>query len=470
MKSLKARLLLWVCGSAAGIMVAAAVVLFVLARSYQINQLDRQVREKARLIVSTIELEGDSIELEFEELDLTDFQTPQAGWYLQVWIDEESVYRSGSFEDRQWLAQSSGAPSGPIGWVELPGSRRGRGFLMDFDPGNQDQAAPFTVSVFIARDASELLTALGYLAGGLTAVTAVAVLLMVMILAGVVNRSMGPVEQLAASINQIDADDLDSSVALTDLPRELEPIVVQFNGLLARLQSAFERERGFCTDVAHELRTPLAGLRTTLEVTMGRQRDREEYAKAFQQCHQVVIQTQSLIDCLLQIARLENGQMVPHPQSIDLNEQIQNTWQDVTDKTAQGKAYQLQWNLDADLPAWTDPVILDIVFRNLFENAVEYVDVHGLIEIGSASTADGAKIVVSNSGSKVATEDVGKVFDRFWRGSDSRSDTGCHFGLGLSLAQRALQNLGGSLSVQAELNGTFCATCLLANKKESQTA
>ena len=459
MKSLKKRLQVWVCGSAAAIMVAAAVVLFTLARTYQINQLDRRVQEKARLIVSSIELDGESIELEFEELDLTDFQSPQAGWYLQVWIDQAPVYRSDSFDERQWQPPPAAGSSPPIDWVDLPDSTRGRGYLMTFDLENHEQDDAFTISVFIARDASEVLTALAYLAGGLTGVTAAAVLLMVIILTVVVNRSMGPVEKLAAAINQIDADDLDDNVESTDLPRELEPIVVQFNGLLTRLQSAFERERGFCTDVAHELRTPLAGLRTTMEVTMGRQRQPDEYAQAFGQCQQIVVQTQGLIDCLLQIAKLENGQMAPKPEPIDLNAQIQGTWQDVADKSTAAKTYQLQWKLSTDQPVETDPKILGMVLRNLFDNAIEYVDADGLIEV--ESTADGAKIVISNSGSQVGSEDVNKIFDRFWRGSASRTDTGCHFGLGLSLAQRALQNLGGSLSVEAELNGTFCATCVL---------
>ena len=255
---------------------------------------------------------------------------------------------------------------------------------------------------------------------------------------------------------------------MTNLPRELEPIVVQFNALLLRLQSAFQRERGFCADVAHELRTPLAGLRTTLEVTQARPRNREEYVTAIDQCRLVVMQTQNLVDSLLQIAKLETGQIVPRPESIDLKAEMQKLWQDVADKCSPQKNYQLRWNLAADVQAWTDQAVLEIVLRNLFENAIDYVDEQGVIEIESGLTSDEIRMSIANSGSRVAMEDVGKVFDRFWRGSESRSGTGSHFGLGLSLAQRASANLGGTLSVESELNGMFCATFLLPNRGETQ--
>ena len=465
-------------------MVAAAVVLFVLAYSYQIRDLDRRVRDKQRWIVSMIELDGGSVEFGFEEFDLREFETSDGGWYLQVWVDGESEFRSATLEDHELELPT---PGETVAWIDLPGAAPGRGLFHVYDLRHswqssladaddqlliQDESEDERpeISVFMARDAGDVLAALRYLAVGLTVITGVGLLVMAAILTAVVTRSMRPVEELAERIKRIDATDLDASIRMPTLPTELEPIVVQFNALLARLESAFERERGFCADVAHELRTPLAGLRTTLEVTQARTRTDEQYARAIDQCKLVVVQTQGLVDSLLQIARLESGQNEMRPEWIDLNATIQSTWQDVAAKAPAPNSYQLSWKLATDAEVWADQAVLEVVLRNLFDNAIEYVDEHGAIEIESAMTPDGARIVIANSGCRVEPEDADKVFDRFWRGSNSRAGTGSHFGLGLSLAQRAAVNLGGTLTVQAEFNAVFRAICFLPQSSNTVKA
>ncbi len=465
----------WVCGWAAVIMVAAAVALFVLARTYQIDQLDTRVREKARLIVSMIEFEGDSLSFEFEELDMRDFETRAAGWYLEVWLGRESVYRSGSLGSAKLDVRAVGDGGAGLSWVTLPGPTRGRGMMRMFDlpaafgGGEQDDSvvavsmdeASLPMAVFIARDAADMLGAMRYLAIGLAAVTAVAILLMAAAAGAVVHRSMKPVDVLAGRIEAIDASDLDDQVEVAALPRELTPVVSQFNALMARLQSAFEREKGFCADVAHELRTPLAGLRTTLDVAGSRQRSADEYAKAIEACRDVVMQTQHLVDYLLQIGRLETGQVTLDPQPVDVDQLLGELWRQLADKSEPSKRFELVWDLSAGQTVRTDPAVLAIVLRNLLHNAIEYVDEGGEIRIATASEGDGLKITIANTGCQVGGGDVEKVFDRFWRGSASRSGTGSHFGLGLSLAQRAMVSLGGKLKVEAELNGMFQAVCVL---------
>ncbi len=468
--------------------------MFLLARSHQIHQLDRGIEEKAALIVSMIEVTGDTVELDFEELDLNSFEAylggrgsrgTRGGWYLKVWIDSHLAYRSPSFGRCELGLPSYRQATQKVSWVELPSSVPARGVLLDFVPVNRSletltgrtvgqlppsasDNSPIPISVFLAHDASEVLETVHHVAVGLVAITTAAVLVVALILAASVNRGLRPVEALTTHIEKVNATDLDNNLSVPSLPTELDPIVVQFNALLSRLQAAFERERGFCADIAHELRTPLAGLRTTLEVAGARPRSGAEYTHAIERCCQMVVQTQNLIEYLLQISKLETGQIKLQPKWINLEEELQSIWQDLHDKTTRLN-YQLSWDIDAAARVWADPVVLEIVFRNLFNNAIEHVDDHGHIEIVSVPESEGIKISVSNSGSRIHAVDTEKVFDRFWRGSESRINTGLHFGLGLSLAQRAMHSLGGKLSVDSELNGMFRVTCSLNNHQRSPT-
>ena len=472
MKSLKTRLLLWVCGATAGVMIAAAGALYGLARAYLIEQLDLGVTERLDLIVSMIELDGDAIELEFEDVGLQGFDTRDGGWYLNLSLDTHSVYQSQTLDGHAWELPWSVEPSRTVRWFRLPEGSWGRGVFvrLEIAEGPSGAESDLDLALLLARDASEVLNTLRYLVFGLSLVTVMALGLLGLILIWVVGRSMRPVEALARTIGQIDETDLRARLQLEALPKELAPIVEQFNGLMTRLHVAFERERGFCADVAHELRTPLAGLRTTLEVTLGRPRNHAEYGAAIERCRMVVLQTQDLVDGLLQLGRLETGQIVLRTEHVELNHQLEAVWKEVTEETSPSKACEVRWRLAEGLGIWTDPIVLHLVLRNLLANAWEYVNEKGEVEIESDGTSEGVRLMVSNSGCQIEAEEVHRVFDRFWRGSKSRSGTGSHFGLGLSLARRAAELLGGTLAAEAEYNGRFRAIFVLPSRGKLDSA
>lgn len=465
MRSLKTRLLLWIPGTAAGILVVAIVTLYGLARVHRIGLLDRAVVNQAKLLASMIEIEGDTLDLGFEELDLSAFETPEGGWFLEVWLDGQSIHHSPSLDGFPSPRSMRAAGPSVATWCDLPGPRPGRGIVLELhwagepaggEPGDLPRGPPGAepgIALFVGTDATGTLASLRWLAVTLTALGAAAVVVMAAVLAFVVSRSMRPVDAVAASINRIGVDDLHLEIDASSLPVELQPIVTQFNGLLRRIHAAFERETAFCSDVAHELRTPLSGLRTTLEVGKVRHRDHAEQRKQADHCLAMVIQAQDLIEKLLEIARFENGQLALRPESIHLNERIAALWEETAAGAAEERQCRLEQDLRADGAIRSDPRLVDIVLRNLFANAITYVNDGGAMTVSAALDADGATIVVTNSGSRVASDDVHRVFDRFWRGDTSRTNPG--FGLGLSLAQRAAAGLGGTLAATSQLDGIF---------------
>jgi len=278
--------------------------------------------------------------------------------------------------------------------------------------------------------------------------------------AAVVRRGLKPLDSLARRIGAVREDDLGDRVPTEHLPMELLPVGEKLNDLLGRLQSAFERERRFTADVAHELRTPLAGVRSTLEVAMSRERQAEEYRGALAECLDIAKHMEAMVTNLLTLARLDAGTATFQREGIRLAKLFDSCWQQFADEaTKRGVAYRN--TVPADLACTSDRDNLAMVITNILANATEYANEGGHVEVSGRRTGDAVELEVTNTGCGLTPEQASHVFDRFWRGDASRTGTGLHCGLGLSLVQRILTALGGTADAGVGDDGTFRITLRL---------
>jgi signal transduction histidine kinase len=232
------------------------------------------------------------------------------------------------------------------------------------------------------------------------------------------------------------------------MPRELAPVVERLNDLLRRLADAFQRERTFTADAAHELRTPLAGLRSTLEVALSRPRESAEYREAMTECLAIVRRTDALVTSLLTLARLEGGQGPAHAEPIALAEAVRDALHPLEVRVA-ARRLAVNAQVAEDLRVAADRATLGTVLTALLENAAEYANEGGRIDIGAERTGRSVTLRVANTGCHLSDDDVSHVFERFWRGDTSRTDTGVHCGLGLAIVRRAAWSLGGTATASA---------------------
>jgi two-component system, OmpR family, heavy metal sensor histidine kinase CusS len=272
----------------------------------------------------------------------------------------------------------------------------------------------------------------------------------------VVGRAVRPVNRLAAEIESLRETDLARRLDLPDVPAELAPVVQRLNGLLGRLENAFGRERAFTADVAHELRTPLAGLVTTLEVCRSRPRDNPAYEAAIDKCRKMIDRMQAMVESLLLLARADGGQLAAVRKRVDLSQLLSECWADCQMRAEQ-RGLRIDWEVPSGCIVESDPDKLRIIFQNLFDNAVSYVDDGGMIRV----VVDAEAVEISNSGSKIGSEELPHLFERFWRGDQARTDTGVHCGLGLSLCRRLMELLGGQIGVNAVQGGSFVVRCTI---------
>jgi two-component system heavy metal sensor histidine kinase CusS len=322
------------------------------------------------------------------------------------------------------------------------------------------QTAEQPFILVVTRDAHELYSQLNFLKWLLFSASCFIACLTLIIGAYIVRSGLRPLNTIATEIAAISEDSLTTRITTQRVPTEIIPIKSRLNELLSRLQTSFDRERQFNADVAHELRTPLAGIRSNIEVTLGRKRDATEYQEALSGCLEITKNMESVVINLLMLTRLEAQQISFKSEPVRLSELLYSCWRRLSKKADQ-RRFTFEDRIPAELICQTDPEHLSMVLANLLDNAVEYADQGGHIRITAQRIGNSIQITVSNTGCELTAVQISKVTDCFWRGDSSRSDAGVHCGLGLALVQRIVKALGGTFSVQLEQGDIFLAKVTL---------
>ena len=459
MRTLRARLLLGTALGTAIVLLVSGIALYCLIRSALQSQFDRSLASTARSFAVLAEQEDGDVELDFDEVRMPEFEPSDHAAYYQVWRSDGPVLARSRSLRRTDLDRLTGTPDAPAyESVTLPDGRNGRSVGMTFVPRSEYELDPsertIEITLVIARGTTSVERTLAYLRWLLIVVGLVAVSVMTVVLAWSVQRGLRPVGRLAGQIAAIGQSDLSIRIDVADAPRELLPIVDRLNDLLARLEAAFTRERQFTADVAHELRTPLAGVRSMLEVALTKPRTPDDYRNVMQQCLQINHQMHQLVENLLALARADANQLQVARGEFDFCALVRECWRPLAAQAEQGRL-TVNWRMDEPCTLSSDRDKLCLVIQNILSNAVTYTNEGGHISIETACTDAQIDLTVTNTGSEVAETDADRVFDRFWRAQSSRAQTGQHFGLGLSLCKTLTEALGGSIEAHTQTDDNF---------------
>jgi signal transduction histidine kinase len=252
-----------------------------------------------------------------------------------------------------------------------------------------------------------------------------------------------PLDDLARRLEAMDAGSLGDPVVIADVPAELIPTVDHLNGLLARLGQSFERERTFSANLAHEMRTPLAELRTITEVALKWPDDPASSAGALDEIRGIGLRMETVVVNLLALARCEEGRQTVHTSRVSLRDLAAECWSAVAAE-AEARKITFTPQIPDRITLVTDREKLALMLSNLFSNAVSHGTPGGTVTCSAAlSGSDGGEIAlrVANPTAQLTDADLPRIFDRFWRKDSARSD-GRHAGLGLSLVAALCDLLG----------------------------
>ncbi|MGQ9651312.1 MAG: sensor histidine kinase [Phycisphaerae bacterium] len=465
MRTLRARLLIGTGVGATVVLLASGILLYALVRSALWREFDESLVAKARSLAAMTEQENGKIELDFDEADLPEFRRSDHAEFYQVRLPGgRTIARSASLEGRDLIEIE-----GPVGRPAFksttsPDGRRIRVAGIRFAPRQEDddrrQQQPLVVSLVFGRQTKGIETTLARIRFAMAAVGAAAIAVSLGVLAWFVRRGLQPVDRLANQIAGIGESELGVRIAPAGVPAELLPVIDRLNGLLGRLERAFHRERRFTADVAHELRTPLAGVRSTLEVALSRDREPEAYRNAMQDCLGISDHMRRMVENLLHLARADANQFEVATEGVDMAALIRECWKPLAGQAEQ-RHLHVQWRLPEPCTVMSDSDKLRLIVQNILSNAATYTDTGGWIRVDAACHDQGLEFTVTNSGSTMAEQDVPRVFDRFWRGDAARQSPGRHCGLGLSLCKVLVERLNGSIEVTSSPGETFKVTVRL---------
>ncbi|NKF20889.1 ATP-binding protein [Solimonas marina] len=264
-----------------------------------------------------------------------------------------------------------------------------------------------------------------------------------------VSWALRPMHRLSGELARRDALNL-TPLPLTGVPREVRPFVASFNQLLARLQQAVDNERQFNADVAHELRTPLAALLTQVRVARTTTPQGPMQTSLENMTHGME-RLSRLVQQLLDSARVSASRDSPEYRQIDLADIAAMVPHEFgTTAARRGQVIAVSAEAGAIILGSLDDV--DILLRNLIDNALRYGRDGGRVEISCSVVRDTVALRVADDGPSVPEAEREDIFRRFYRGSGTKRAHGS--GIGLSLVARITQSHGATITVGPGLGGT----------------
>lgn len=262
----------------------------------------------------------------------------------------------------------------------------------------------------------------------------------------ITRRAFRPVTQMAETARAIGTgSDLSQRIETDGRGDELNQLGDTMNEMLARLQASFEAERQFSSDVSHELRTPIAVIRSQCEFALSGQAGEEEKREAFEAVLKQSERMNSIVSQLLLLSRAENGKFVPEREPVELNVLCETVCEELEAMAAE-RQVKLAWNTE-ELQITGDETLLIRMVNNLVSNAIRYNRPGGSAEVSLRKRGKYAVLTVRDTGIGIRREDLGQIFNRFYRADRSRSSEGT--GLGLSMAAWIARVHGGSIRAES---------------------
>ena len=234
--------------------------------------------------------------------------------------------------------------------------------------------------------------------------------------------------------------------------KELRPLTQSMTTMLARLQHSFDQQREFLGNAAHELKTPVAVLKSTLQSLLQKPRASEEYREGLEHSLEDLERLEQLLQWMLRLARAEqwaHGALRRDLQVIDITATCEEAVERIR-HLAKSRNATVHLSKNGPVPFRADPEDLQLVWINLLENAVRYSPEGGSVEVAVVRENSGpARIIFEDHGAGILAADLPHVFERFYRGDPSRTRATGGFGLGLAIAKALVEAYGGTITADS---------------------
>ncbi len=449
MISIRWRLTVLLCLAIGALFVATGLGVFFSMRQLLLAQFDETLTAKARALITASEIDDGDFEIDLTVQDFAGFGPRDGDDFFEIRrLNGRTFLRSPSLEKGQSLGQVKipPLPQAAIKNGKLWDGRPARLYVQRFIPKDDKKERYQDLYLIVASPTRPLQLQLALLATVLAIAGAAALLLMLPIIRLGLGRGLRPLDRLSSEIRQIRPERLDQRLSTGRLPAELLPVAASLNEWLGRLEESFERERRFSSHAAHELRTPLAELKSMAE--LGAMFPEEATPARSAEMLAVANELETLLEKLALLARADAGRQPVQREPIDLAASIESAIDRSAPKATE-KNIRFQSRIEPG-PFTTDAVIWSTILQNLLGNAAAHAPADSTVTVEAAP----GRLAVSNPAPDLAPLDLDRLFERFWRKDDSRSGYE-HSGLGLSIVRACTRILGGNCQAALTPEKTF---------------
>jgi two-component system, OmpR family, sensor histidine kinase QseC len=413
--SIRVRLVALILAVTTGILVAAGVVVYLEADHESEELFDLSLQETGHLLFTLAEHEAIEIEAAGTSHLIPMISDHQPYLFFQIWTtDGRLLYRNNGSPAKPFV---SGGKTG-LGWFEHNGEK-----WRTFALWNQAH----TMHMQVGEPTSHRKEISSRFAIQLSILAAIILPLLGGLIWWIVHRTFAPLRRSTRDVASRVPGDL-REVDVTGADEEVKPLFGALNQLFARVRRTLEREQRFTANAAHELRTPLAGIKTNLQV-LTRARDGLERNIAQSGLAESTERAIRLVDQLLTLARVDPDH-VTSGASVDLPHLIDRA---VNEHAATAGAKLIGLSAECEpVTVFGAEAGIAILLRNLIDNAIRYTPIGGRVIVSCRGTANQVTLCVRDSGPGIAMELRDRIFDRFYRVAGSQA-TGS--GLGLSIVK-----------------------------------
>jgi heavy metal sensor kinase len=276
-------------------------------------------------------------------------------------------------------------------------------------------------------------------------------------------RALRPVDTITLAAQRIAAGDLTQRLNVPASADEIGRLAGTFNNMIARLETSFRQIRQFTSDASHELRTPLTVMKGETELALRRPREAGDYTVVLESNLEEIDRMTRIVDELLFLSRADMGEVKMQCLPVSLESLLEDIYRQAL---LLGQEREVQVVLGVMTPAVVqgDELRLRELFLNLVDNAVKYSRPGGTVEMNMRTASGYASVSIADHGIGIASEDLTRIFDRFYRTDDARAHTKKGTGLGLAICAWIVESHHGRIEVESEVGkgSTFTVVLPLA--------
>lgn len=433
-RSIRFQLVVWYTALLGAVFALFAVMVYAALHHFLEDSLRRSLNRYATQVATSIIAEKDEIDRNWCQEELSSHYAPETtARFLRLSLAPNNVlYTSGRPHDGSF--EPSQIPQVPVSGretfrhvtstdgrrvliKEMPVNKRGKQFLIEAGAPTQQ----------IEAVANQMLLWLGVSMPVLFASAAVGAYTLV-------GRALQPVDKITRSAERITLQNLDERLPVSKTGDELESLSVALNGMITRLNDAYDYTRRFLADASHELRTPLTILRGELEHVLNTQPLSMEVKATLASNLEEVERLAKIVEGLFALSRLDAGEAQAESVAFDLTALTRTTTEQMY-LLAEDKGVALECEGKEEVSVMGDRARLKQVIVNLVDNAIKYTPSRGRVQVRTFISGGNAILEVSDNGIGIPRTALPHVFERFYRVDKGRSRDLGGAGLGLSIVK-----------------------------------